>query len=110
MKVNWRRTFKKGKMTKEVIREEKNVKKFGMLETQRLVQSKDMPEAGPVVTYRLEEEIETRIAAELKALIRIGKPTMSSQFDERREALQRIVVECCKEMDKERGGVESISS
>jgi len=75
------------------------MKQFGTLETQRLISAKDLPESSPVITYQLEEEIETRIASNLQTLIRIGKPEIKQQHDERRESLRRIIIECCKELE-----------
>jgi hypothetical protein len=59
----------------------------------------DLPEAGPVKCYQLEEEIETRIARNLQSLIKIGKPQMKTEHDERRGIIQQIIIECCKELD-----------
>lgn len=78
------------------------MRKYGTVETAQLMQFKDLPEVGAVKCYWLEEEIETRIASNLQTLIRIGKPVMKSERDERREIIQQIIVECCKELDEER--------
>ena len=79
------------------------MKSYNPIDTQRLIQSKDLPSASPVITCHLEEEeIETRIASNLQTLIRIGKPEIKQQYDERRESLRQIIVECCKELDEMR--------
>lgn len=74
--------------------------RFGTVETERLIRDKHLPEAGPVKSYQLEEEIETRIASNLQILIRIGKPQLKIEHDERRSVIQQIIIECCKELDK----------
>jgi len=77
------------------------MKNFGTIETARLTQSNDLPEASPVTIYHLEtEEIETRIASNLQTLIRIGKPEIKQQYDERRSAIRQIIVDCCKELER----------
>ena len=76
------------------------MRNFGTVETARLMQDKSLPEANPVKCYQIEEELETKIASNLQTLIRIGKPSMKTQRDERRGIIQQIVIECCKELNK----------
>lgn len=75
------------------------MKNFGTVETARLMRTNELPPAGPVIRYQVEEEIETRIASNLQALIK------ADERDQRRILIQRIVIECCKELDKERVNV-----
>lgn len=69
------------------------MRKLNTIETARMMNNKDYPEAGPVTTY---VEIETVIARNLQGLIK------TEDKDQRRGMLQTIVVECCKELERER--------
>jgi len=76
------------------------MKAYGTVVTAQLMQAKDVPAAGPVKTYRIEEEFETKLARNLQALIRLGKPQMEVEAEARREAIQQIIIACVKELDK----------
>jgi hypothetical protein len=75
------------------------MRKYGTVTTAKQMYDKTLPEAGPVKTYRLEEEFETKIARNLQTLIRIGKPQMKVERDKRRDIIQQIIIACCKELE-----------
>jgi hypothetical protein len=77
--------------------------KSGTVAIQRMVDSKELPPAGPVRTYRLGEEFETKIARNLQTIIRIGKPQMVAEKEAREQAINEIIMACYKELN-ERGG------
>ncbi|WP_407310965.1 hypothetical protein [Desulfosporosinus sp. SB140] len=77
------------------------MKAYGTVATSKLMQTKDVPAAGPVKNYRLEEEFETKITRNLQALIRLGKPQMEVEAGAKREAIQQIIIACVKELDKD---------
>lgn len=74
------------------------MRNYGTVSTAKLMGARDLPPASPVRSYRLEEDIETRIAASLQELIRIGRPQDKEDRDRRRDALKQIIIECCKEL------------
>lgn len=76
----------------------------GPVAVQSMIDSKELPEAGPVKTYRLDtvpkvEEFETKVARNLQAIIRIGRPQMKVEMEAREEAIRGIIVACCKELE-----------
>ncbi|CDX01282.1 Hypothetical protein DPCES_1395 [Desulfitobacterium hafniense] len=73
---------------------------YGTVATAKQAYAKDMPAAGPVRAYRLEEEFETRVARNLQRIIKIGKPTMKVEHEARREAIQGIILDCVKELEE----------
>ncbi|HBV87022.1 MAG TPA: hypothetical protein DEF42_10310 [Desulfosporosinus sp.] len=77
------------------------MKAYGTVVTAKLMQAKDVPEVGPVKTYRLEEEFETKVARSLQTLIKIGKPQMKVETEAKREAIQQIIIACIKELDRD---------
>ncbi|SHN77377.1 hypothetical protein [Desulfitobacterium chlororespirans] len=56
---------------------------YGTVTTAMEAYAKDMPTAGPVTSYRLEEEFETRVARNLQTIIKIGKPGMKVEQEAR---------------------------
>lgn len=77
---------------------------YGTVTTVHQAYSKDMPAAGPVTSYRLEEEFETKIARNLQRIIKIGKPQMKVEAEARREAIQGIILDCLRELERCQGG------
>ena len=75
---------------------------YGTVAVAKQAYSKDIPEAGPVKSYRIEEEFETKIARYLQTIIRIGRPEMKVELEARRQAIQEIILECTRELDKMR--------
>lgn len=75
----------------------------GPVAVQSMMNSKELPEAGPVRTYRLVEEFETKVAKNFQVIIRTGKPQMKVDREARQEAIKEIIVACCKELEAERG-------
>ncbi len=73
---------------------------YGTATTAVQAYGKDMPAAGPVRTYRLEEEFETRVARNLQRIIKIGNPQMKVEHEARREAIQGIILDCVKELEE----------
>lgn len=74
---------------------------YGQVAVRQAIDAKDMPEAGPVKTYRLEEEeFETLIARNLQTIIRIGKPQIKVEREARREAIREIIKVCLRELDE----------
>lgn len=76
------------------------MRNYGTVTTAVQAYSKDMPAAGPVKTYRLEEEFETKIARNLQAIIRIGNPQAKVEHEARREAIQGIILDCVRELER----------
>ncbi len=74
---------------------------YGQVAVRQAIDAKEMPQAGPVRTYRIEEEFETKIARNLQTIIRIGKPQMRVELEARQEAIREIVIACMKELEKE---------
>ena len=73
---------------------------YGQVAVSQMVNVKDIPEAGPVRTYSLEEEeFETRIARSLQAIIRIGKPQMVVEKEARQDVVREIIKACLRELD-----------
>ncbi|CDV96395.1 Hypothetical protein DPCES_5397 [Desulfitobacterium hafniense] len=73
---------------------------YGTVTTAQQAYGKDMPAAGPVKSYRLEEEFETRVARNLQTIIKLGKPQMKVEHEARREAIQQIIIACVKELER----------
>lgn len=75
--------------------------RYGPTETARLMDQKTMYKAGPVKTYNLNDELETQVAFQLGILIRTNRLNTKAECDERREAINQIILACVKELDKE---------
>ncbi|GAB6170575.1 hypothetical protein JCM15765_00530 [Paradesulfitobacterium aromaticivorans] len=74
---------------------------YGQVAVRQAIDAKDMPDAGPVRTYRIEEEeFETKIARNLQTIIRIGKPQMVVEKEARQDAIREIIKACLRELDK----------
>ena len=73
---------------------------YGTVTTAKQAYSGDMPSAGPVRAYKLEEEFETKVARNLQRIIRLGKPQMKVEHEARREAIQGIILDCVRELER----------